>query len=165
MGVIGVDASSVLGARVIARVQVAHIGEFRRNATRMGAVVAGLGAAGAIGARIAAGKSKAIPAQTPKFERRFATLAATDQELALVSHHLGVTAKPGEVITRIPRADVVSAEVGKGVAPPLTITLADGEFWQFEICNPGILALVPAWNNRRCGRRVADLLNRTAAGV
>lgn len=163
--VTGVDASSVLGARVIARVQVAHMGEFRRYAAQMGGVTMGLGAAGAIGARIAAGKSKAVPAQTPEFTRRFATLAVTEEELALVGHKVGLTVKPGVVIARIPRGDVRSAEAGKGVAPPLTITLTDGEIWQFEICNPGILALVPAWNNRRLGRRVADLLNRTAAGA
>ncbi|MGO9901529.1 MAG: hypothetical protein ACLP0J_18020 [Solirubrobacteraceae bacterium] len=53
-----------------------------------------------------------------------------------------MTVKAGEVITRIPRGDVVSAEVGRGAAPQLTMTLANGEIWQFEISNPGILALV-----------------------
>lgn len=55
--------------------------------------------------------------------------------------------------------------MGRGVAPQLKITLADGEIWQFEISNPGILAVVPAWNNRKRCRRVADLLNRKPAGL
>ena len=92
-------------------------------------------------------------------------LAVTDEELALISYKSGSTSKAGSVITRVPRSAVASAEVGKGAAPPLKITFADGGVWQFEISNPGILAVFPGLNNRKLGRRVADLLNRAHAGV
>ncbi|MGO9898943.1 MAG: hypothetical protein ACLP0J_04455 [Solirubrobacteraceae bacterium] len=45
------------------------------------------------------------------------------------------------------------------------ITLADGEVWQFEISNLGILAVVPSLNNRKHGRSVAAVLNGALAGV
>ncbi len=69
------------------------------------------------------------------------------------------------MINRIPRSAVASAEVGKAAAPPLVITLADGEVWQFEISNLGILAVVPSLNNRKHGRSVAAVLNGALAGV
>jgi hypothetical protein len=150
----------LLGSPQIAGVQVQHVGQFKREAAMGPAALTAGALASEIGARIAAGKPSAIPAQTPEFKRPYVTLAVTDKEVALISHKVGAwTVKPGEVITRVARADVASAEVGKGTAPPLTITLANGDIWQFEISNPGILAVVPAWNNRRNGRRVAALLN------
>jgi hypothetical protein len=73
---------------------------------------------------------------------------------------------PVAVVTRVPRSDVVSAKVGKGVAPPLTITLADGEIWQFEIPNPGFLAIVPSLNTRKTARHfAAALASRAAVGA
>jgi hypothetical protein len=78
-----------------------------------------------MGARIVAGKPQAIPAQTPKFTRKFATLAVTDEELAPVSHTGVWRVTAGEVIARVPRSDVASAEVGRGVASQLKVTLAD----------------------------------------
>jgi hypothetical protein len=164
MAIMGIDASSLLGSRQIAGVQVQHMGQFRRDTAMSGDVLAG-GFAGEAGARIAAGRSKAVPAQTPEFKRRYVYLAVTDEELALVGYKSGSTAKPGEVLTRIARSAVASAEVGKGAAPPLKITLADGEVWQFEISNPGILALFPSLNNRKHGRRVADVLNGALTGL
>ena len=161
------DASSLLGSRQIAGVRVQHMGQFRRDAASLPAsALAGttlVGGVGEIGARIAAGRSQAVPAQTPKFTRKQAFLAVTDKELALVNTKIGGwSVKLTEVLTRIPRGDVVSAVVGKGAAPPLTITLANGEIWQFEIPNPGFLAVVPALNTRKAARRIADLLSSAA---
>ncbi len=166
MAIMGIDASSLLGSRQIAGVQVQHKGQFRRDAGTASAGVVGAGAlATEIGVTIASGPSKAVPAQTPEFKRRYVYLAVTDDELALVSYKSGSTSKPGSVITRVPRSAVASAEVGKGAAPPLKITFTDGGVWQFEISNPGILAVFPGLNNRKLGRRVADLLNGGHAGV
>ena len=160
-----IDASSLLGSEQIAGVRIQHMGQFKRDVAGSGtAVVAGV-VAGAVGASIAAGPSQAVPAQTPKFERQQAFLALTDAELALVKTKIGGwTVKPVEVFARVPRANVASAAVGKGTAPPLTITLANGEIWQFEIPNPGFLAVVPALNNRKLAKRIADLLNGAGVG-
>jgi hypothetical protein len=63
-----------------------------------------------------------------------AYLAVTDTELALVNVKSGRwTMKLDELIVRIPRTDVASAELGSGVICPLTITFADGEIWRLEV--------------------------------
>jgi hypothetical protein len=153
-----IDASSLLGSRQIAGVRVQHMGQFRRDAAMsVPALAAPL--AGEIGARIAAGRSQAVPAQTPKFTRKQAFLAVTEYEGRCLDR------EPVHVLTRTARGEVVSAVVGKRVAPPLTIKLADGETWQFETPNPGFLAVVPALNTRKTARRVADLLSGALAGA
>jgi len=164
------DASALLGSHQIAGVRVQHMGQFKRDVASLPASgLAGtalVGGAGEIGARIVAGRSQAVPAQTPEFERKQVFLAITDKELALVNTKIGGwSVKLTEVLTRIPRGDVVSAEVGRGPAPPLTITLADGEIWQFEIPNPGFLAAVPALNTRAAARRIAALLSGASEGA
>lgn len=73
-----------------------------------------------------------MPAQTPAVGRA-GWLALADSELALATMKGLVTLKPVEVVTRIPRSEVVSAELGKGVVAPLTIRFAGGEIWQFEV--------------------------------
>jgi hypothetical protein len=109
------------------------------------------------------GRSPVIPAQTPKVKRPGGYLTVTDSELALVQ--LKGARTPVEVTSRIPRNTVVSAEVGTGLSPLLTIALADGKFWQFQIPNPGILAIVPGQNYRKQGRHVAAVLSGVTAGL
>jgi hypothetical protein len=82
-------------------------------------------------------------------------LALTDAELALLKMKGQLIPKPSEVITRVPRSEVVSAEVGTGVVAPLTIKFAGGQLWQLEVSK---LVLKDA-------RAVADALSGTAAGV
>jgi hypothetical protein len=60
---------------------------------------------------------------------------------------------------------VVLAEVGTGLSPLLTITLADNRFWQFQIPNPGFLAIIAPLNYRRQGRRVAAVLSGPIVGL
>jgi hypothetical protein len=66
------------------------------------------------------------------------------------------------VLARVPRGDVSSVEVGKGVDRPLMITFADGAIWQFELPNPGFLAVSSKLNPYKQGQLVADVLNRAA---
>jgi hypothetical protein len=47
-----------------------------------------------------------------------------------------VTLKLDEVIMRIPRSDVASAELGSGIASPLTITFGNGDSWELEVPPP-----------------------------
>jgi hypothetical protein len=78
------DVSQLIGSPQVAGVKVRHIGTFRRDAALLGGAVAGVGA-GNIGARIAAGRSQAVPAKTPEFKTQRAYLALTDKDLVLVS--------------------------------------------------------------------------------
>lgn len=62
MAIMGIDASSLLGSRQIAGVQVQHMGQFRRDAGAGSAGVVGAGAlATEIGVTIASGRSTAYP--------------------------------------------------------------------------------------------------------
>lgn len=93
------------------------MGTVRRDAALLRGAAAGVGA-GDIGARIAARRSQAVPAKTPEFKTQRAYLALTDKDLVLVSLKARVVSGlvPVAGVTRVPRGDVVSAKVGKGVA-------------------------------------------------
>jgi hypothetical protein len=53
--------------------------------------------------------------------------------LALVKLKSGLaTFKLDEVLERVPRSEVASAEIREGVAPSLTITFGDGGSWRLE---------------------------------
>lgn len=61
----------------------------------------------------------------------------TDRELALIRLRSGlVTVKLDEVLVRTPLSDVTSAELGSGVAAPLTIKFGNGDSWQLEVPAP-----------------------------
>jgi hypothetical protein len=136
-----IDVSGVLGAQQIAGVKVNPRGLGKAR----GAGMSGANVGGAIGAAISAtrqGKAQQEKAQfastshTPSFGR-LAFLAVTGDEVALVKLKSGiVTLKPGEVIVRLPRSDVASAELGGGVSPSLTVTLSNGDAWQLEVPRP-----------------------------
>ncbi len=44
--------------------------------------------------------------------------------------------KMGNVIERVPRGDVSSAELGRGLPPSLTIAFRDGGTWRLEVPPP-----------------------------
>jgi hypothetical protein len=121
------DASQVLGSTQLAGVKVNP----RGMAKRVGGAVAGQ-----LPARIVYGPSDQTTSESPRFGR-LAYLAVTDDELALIRLKSGlVTVKLDEVIVRIPRSDVASAELGSGVASPLTITFGNGDSWRLEVPPP-----------------------------
>jgi hypothetical protein len=129
------DATQILGSPQLAGVKVSPKGFAKSTA----AGSAGVGVGGILGGAISAtagtlaGKREAqMRSSTPAFGRA-AYLAVTDQELALI----GLTSrlvsfKLAEIIVRVPRVDVASAEIGRGVAPSLTITFNNDESWQLE---------------------------------
>jgi hypothetical protein len=135
------DASQVLGSPQLAGVKVNPRGAGRsRGASSVGVGVGGLvGGAISAGASMKADKRKvefAAESETPKFGR-LAYLAVTEGELALVELKSGmVTVHLGEVITRVPRSEVASAELGGGVSPALTITFGGHGDWQLEVPRP-----------------------------
>jgi hypothetical protein len=134
------DASQVLGSAQLAGVKVNPRGAAKTK------IAGGVGMyGGLVGSLIGAGAGMkasqqqvaiASGSETPKFGR-LAYLAVTDGELALIGLKSGkVTVHLGEVIARIPRSDVTSAEMGRGASPSLTITLCDGGSWQLEVPRP-----------------------------
>ena len=121
------DASQVLGSPQLAGAKVNPRGMARR--------VAG-GVTGTLPARIAYGPSVRASAETPTFGR-LAFVAVTESELALIKLKSGVVRVfLDEVVERVPRSAVASAELGGGVAPPLTIVFTDGSTWDLEVPRP-----------------------------
>jgi hypothetical protein len=123
-GTMAFDASQIIGSPQLAGVTVLPRGASKRQANATG---------GSLPARIALGKTGETASDAPDFGR-MAYLAVTDSELALVNVKSGrLTMKLNELIVRVPRTDVASAELGSGVICPLTITFADGQIWRLEV--------------------------------
>jgi hypothetical protein len=83
----------------------------------------------------ATGLIQALPQprdQTPDIGR-LAYLAVTTDEVALITITGVLTAKLGEVISRVQRHSMTSATLGHGYVGSLVISLADGGTWQLEV--------------------------------
>jgi hypothetical protein len=111
----------------------------RGTAWRTAAGSAGIGVGGALGGVIsatagtrAARRQAQRVSETPNVGR-VAYLAVTEDELALIKLKGLVTLTLDEVIARIPRSDVASAELGRGIPSSLTIKLGNGDSWQLEV--------------------------------
>ena len=134
------DASSVLGSPQLAGVKVNP----RGAGTSKAAASAGLGG-GLLGAAVGAAAgmkaeqkqaATASASTTPTFGR-LAYLAVTESELALIKLKSGmVSVRLDEVIVRVARSEVASAEMGGGVSPSLAIGFSDGGSWQLEVPRP-----------------------------
>jgi hypothetical protein len=123
-----IDASGLLGSRQLAGVKVNPPGYGRRVASSQ--------IGGAQAAVLAYGNQPTPgPAETPDFGR-LAYLAVTDQELALVRLRTRVTLQPAEVIARVPRSQLQTAELSPGYSALLTATFTDGSTWLMEIPPP-----------------------------
>jgi hypothetical protein len=136
------DASSMLGSPQLAGVKVNPRGAGKSKAANFSGVYAGVVGAGisaAAGMRAEQEQQQtAAWSEMPKFGR-LAYLAVTEGEVALIDANAGsLTVRLGEIIARIPRSEVVSAELdGGGIySPPLTITFASGDSWQLEVPRP-----------------------------
>jgi hypothetical protein len=152
--ILGLDASEMLGSQQLAGVRVNPWGAMRRQtAHTSGAaggvfvsgrtvVAAGDALAGKKGAEMRARWAQ-LAAATPQFGP-VGFLALTATELALMTTKLKQPAstKLEGVVARVPRGDVVSAELAGGwphmayyilSAAPLTITFTDGSAWQMEV--------------------------------
>jgi hypothetical protein len=132
------DASEVLGAPQLAGVQVNPRGMAKSKSLGMSGLYAGLiGAVVSSFASMRAGKKQAqiaAESQTPDFGR-LAYLAVTADELALIGLKRAAKLDLQEVIARVPRKEVASAELrGGGIySPPLTITFVNGDRWELEV--------------------------------
>jgi hypothetical protein len=119
------DASQLLGAQQLAGTTVNP----RGYGWKEGAGVAGV----AIG-HAAAKRASENDSTTPEFPR-IAFLAVTDQEIALIKIGSGgMNGKLDEVLARIPRDEIASAKVSRGVLRTnLTISFTGGGDWEFEV--------------------------------
>jgi hypothetical protein len=129
------DASQLLGSPQLAGVKVSPRGFTKSTA----AGSAGIGVGGILGGAISAtagtkaGRRQAqMTSATPNFGR-VAYLAVTEEELALIKLTGLATFKLDQVIERVPRSDVASAELGRSIAPALTITFDNRGSWQLEV--------------------------------
>jgi hypothetical protein len=115
------DASAVLGQQQLAAATVNPRGQFSRRMAIQG------GLTGALAGRMMTGKGPAKGQnQTPRFGA-VATLAVTEDELALVGR-----SKRGGVIARVPVSEVAGAEYRGGLVGQLTITFRSGDSWYLE---------------------------------
>lgn len=143
-----IDASELLGSPQLAGVKVNPLGFGKRTAGKFGGVGAGAGVAGAVsvGLTNAIGmkaeklaSQAAAESRTPEFGR-LAYLALTEHELALVElvQDGMVGLRLENVIERVPRNDVASAELGRAglFSPPLTVGFTDGNTWRLEVPLP-----------------------------
>jgi hypothetical protein len=157
------DASEILGAPQLAGVKVNPRGFGRRA----GANFTG-GNAGLIGAAVSAAavdrankkKAEAAAASSAPDFGRIAYLAVTADELALIElkQKSAVTLELREVIARIPRSEVASAELGGGhtlMSPPLTITFTNGDVWLIEVPRP----------NKKQAQQLVGVLMREGVGI
>jgi hypothetical protein len=132
----GIDASKVLGSQQIAGARVNPKGFGKKTMTQFAGMNSGLvGAAVTARAGFKAQEEQADAAAesaTPQF--RLAYLAVTADEVSLIRLKTGmVSTKLAEVLLRVPRTDVASAELGGGVSSALTIRFRDGDSWLLEV--------------------------------
>jgi hypothetical protein len=139
----GLDASAVIGEQELAGTTVNPRGFGKRAGLQQGAGLAGEAAAAVLRGRTAPS------AETPSFSR-IAYLAVTQSEVALLKvESSGMSGRLGEVLARVSRSEVVSAEVSSGALnTPVTIAFSDGGSWEFEVSR-----LI-----RKRAQRVVDIL-------
>jgi hypothetical protein len=152
-----------LGSAQLAGVKVNPRGFGRRAGANFTGANAGLvGAAVSAAALTRANKKKAearAASSAPDFGG-IAYMAVTADELALIGlkQKSAVTLELREVIARIPRAEVASAELGGGhtlMSPALTITLTSGESWLLGVPRP----------NKKQAQQVVGVLTGEGLGI
>jgi hypothetical protein len=130
----GTDASAALGASEIAGTFVNPKGFTKKmTATVAGGQVAG--AAGGATANVLIGRSSELP----NFGR-VGYVAVSATEVALVKTTTGAFKMKisDEVLARVPRAQVASAQLDEGkLLSHLTIAFTNGAIWQFDIPRQG----------------------------
>jgi hypothetical protein len=112
------------------------MGDRRGKAKRTMRTVAAAEIGGGVGAAVGAGKGSPQPTpETPAFGA-FGYVAVSATELVLVRAKQGLTGlkMTDDVVGRVPRSDVVSAELGEGtLASAFMITLSNGDQWELEV--------------------------------
>jgi hypothetical protein len=132
------DASAALGAPEIAGTFVNPKGLTKK----MTGAVAGGQIGGAVGggvANLVTGRTSGVAAETPSFGR-VGYVAVSENEVALVKTKTGALKMKisDEVLARVPRAEVASADLDQGVLlSHLKISFANGVIWHFDVPKQG----------------------------
>lgn len=128
------DASAALGAPEIAGTFVSPKGFAKKmTATVAGGQVGGV--VGSVAANVMAGRSSGGPSELPSFGRA-GYVAVSENEVALVKTKTGAFKMKitEDVLARVPRSDVASAELDEGkLISHLKIAFSNGAIWQFDI--------------------------------
>lgn len=128
------DASAALGASEIAGTFVNPKGFAKKmTATVAGGQVGGV--VGSVAASMAAGRSSGSASELPSFGR-VGYVAVSEHDVALVKTKTGAFKMKisDEILARVPRAEVASAELDEGkLLSHLTITFTNGAVWQFDV--------------------------------
>jgi hypothetical protein len=134
---LALNASDILGSPEVAGCKVNPRGANKGTIAKAG-VGQGLGGAAAGMVANKKGKAEQVEAATsaaPSFGT-IAWLALTADELALVDIEVKRGLKLSKVLARVPRSEITSVVLGKApplISKPLTITLANGDTWIFEV--------------------------------
>lgn len=134
------DASAVLGATELAgsKVNRRGFGAGLGASAGSGNVIADTITRGIFSRKAKGQKAQAAVSTAPDFGR-LGYLAVSADELVLIKMESGtVKTHLGEVLARIPRKQVVSADLESSVmyASAVTITFANGEAWLLETPRP-----------------------------
>jgi hypothetical protein len=149
------DASELLGVPQVAGSKVNPIGSARRRARASGAGV-GIIPMEIAGKLMFGKKSKGLKDdQTPDFGG-LGYLAASETELVIISTGTkkGVSVTLKEVVARIPRSEVASAEMNGVMIGKLVIGFHDNTQWAFEVPTP----------NKKDARSIVELMPAGAVG-
>jgi uncharacterized spore protein YtfJ len=150
---VALNASDILGSAEVAGCKVNPRGSNKGTIAKVG-VGEGLGgvAAGMIAdKKRKAERAEAATSAAPSFTA-IAWLALTANELALVDIETKGGLKLSHVLARVPRSEVTSVELGKAaplISKPLTVTLANGDRWIFEVpalAKGGVREIVAAFS-------------------
>lgn len=136
----GLDASTLLGTLQVVGMQVCPPGTYKTIVSHMRgspSIAVGSRVLGyMLRKKLAAEETAASQADTPEIGPR-AFVALTAEELALISVDVRRRVRLVDVISKVARNQVGSAELRSGGFPgasmPLTITLQDGRRWLFEV--------------------------------
>jgi hypothetical protein len=134
---VALNASDILGSPEVAGCKVNPRGTNKGTIAKAG-VGEGLGglAAGMVANKKRKGEiAEAATSVAPSFNV-IAWLALTASELALVDIETKRGLKLSNVLARVPRSEVTSVVLGKApplISKPLTVTLANGDHWIFEV--------------------------------
>jgi hypothetical protein len=134
---VGLNASDILGSPEVAGCKVNPRGA-NKGAIAKAGVGQGIGglAAGMVADRKREGEQVAAATSALPSFGTIAWLALTADELAVVGIEVKRGLRLSNVIARVPRSEVTSVVLGKApplISKPLTITLANGDHWIFEV--------------------------------
>jgi hypothetical protein len=130
------DASDIIGTQQLAGTLVNPRGMFHKavaGSSVVGGALSGPLAGLYLKKDIARERVEAAESTAPDFGGH-GYLALTADEVVLLTTKKGLmSAKPAEVLARVPRSQIAGVTLGDGMAPGLTLLFDDGQAWSFDV--------------------------------